>query len=67
LVKTQRLSRLAACHGIFGDGVTSKFAQIFFREDKDLTGKRDEDPKNAYVMGVFGVCHILKIFAVGTA
>jgi len=35
-------------------GVTQKFAQIFFREDKDLTGKRCRDPKNSYVTGFFG-------------
>jgi hypothetical protein len=36
-------------------GVTSKFAQIFFRDDKDLRGKRRRDLKNAYVTGIFSV------------
>ena len=40
--------------GVFKMGVTQKFAQIFFREDKDLTGKRCRDPKNSYVTGFFG-------------
>ena len=62
-----RRSRFAACQWIFAGGVTWKFAQIFFRDDKDLTGKRDEDPKNAYVVGIFGDCHILKIFAAAAA
>jgi hypothetical protein len=39
---------------VFKMGVTQKFAQIFFREDKDLTGKRCRDPKNSYVTGFFG-------------
>jgi hypothetical protein len=43
-------------------GVTRKFAQIFFREDKDLTGKRGKDPKNAYVTGIFGGRYFLKFF-----
>jgi hypothetical protein len=41
-------------NGLFKVGVTQKFEQIFFREDKDLTGKRFRDPKNAYVTGFFG-------------
>ena len=49
--------------GIFETGVTHKFAQIFFRDDNDLRGKRSEDPKNPYVTGIFGLCHILKYFA----
>lgn len=48
--------------GIFETGVTRKFAQIFFREDKDLTGKRTEDPKNAYVTSIFGAALISKYF-----
>jgi hypothetical protein len=43
-------------------GVTRKFAQIFFCEDKDLPGKRGKDPKNAYVTGVFGGRYFLKFF-----
>jgi hypothetical protein len=39
---------------VFETGVTHKFAQIFFREDKDLTGKRCGDPKNPNVTGFFG-------------
>jgi len=38
----------------FAMGATQKFAQIFFRLDNDLRGKRSEDPKNAYVTGIFG-------------
>jgi hypothetical protein len=41
--------------GVFKMGVTQKFGQIFFREDKDLTGKRCRDPKNSYVTGFFGI------------
>jgi hypothetical protein len=44
----------AVAIGIFGTGVTQKFAQIFFRDDKDLRGKRSKDPENAYVTGIFG-------------
>jgi len=57
--------RAGACGcGIFETGVTWEFAQIFFRDDKDLRGKQREDPKNPYRTGIFGVCHILKYFAV---
>jgi len=48
-------------------GVTHRFAQIFFRDDKDLRGKQRKDPKNLYVTGIFGLCHILKYFAGFTA
>jgi hypothetical protein len=48
----------------FGMGATQKFAQIFFRLDNDLRGKRSEDPKNAYVTGIFGRRLILKCFGV---
>ena len=41
-------------NGVFKKGVTQNFAQIFFREDKDLTGKRCGDLKNSYVTGFFG-------------
>jgi hypothetical protein len=41
--------------GLFVAGVTSKFAQIFFRDDNDLTGKRRRDLKNTYVTGIFRV------------
>jgi hypothetical protein len=43
-------------------GVTHKFAQIFFRVDKDLRGKRSKDPKNAYVTGIFGGAYFLEKF-----
>ncbi len=46
----------------FETGVTRKFAQIFFCEDKDLTRKRSKDPKNAYVTGIFGGRYFLKFF-----
>jgi hypothetical protein len=42
-------------------GVTSKFAQIFLRDDKDLTGKQSRDLKKAYVTSVFEVRGISKI------
>jgi hypothetical protein len=50
----------ARATGVFETGATHKFAQIFFREDKDLRGKQGKDPKNPYVTGIFDVCHILK-------
>jgi hypothetical protein len=51
----------------FPSGVTCKFAQIFFCDDKDLRGKQRKDPKNPYRTGIFGVCHILKYFAASAA
>jgi hypothetical protein len=48
-------------------GVSNEFAQIFLRDNNDLTGRQSEDPKNPYVTGIFGACHILKCFAGLTA
>jgi hypothetical protein len=46
----------------FETGATQKFAQIFFRRDNDLRGKRGRDPKNAYVTGIFDERYIVKYF-----
>src|SRR6185503_21262972 len=57
-----RRRRCNSCDGseLFAPGVTSKFAQIFLRDDKDLTGKRSRDLKKAYVTSVFGIRFVSK-------
>ncbi|MGA8968539.1 MAG: hypothetical protein WCC81_05900 [Pseudolabrys sp.] len=60
-----RVTLVSDISGLFGMGATQKFAQIFFRLDNDLRGKRRKDPKNAYVTGIFGRRYISNCFILG--